>query len=75
MDGSDGLVAGCMIIMFLTLNIKFNFSFNLSLLLGSLLTFLSWNWPPAKIFMGDVGSNFLGIYFVANLLQLPKVRF
>ena len=58
--------------MFLTLNIKFNFSSNLSLFLGSLLIFLSWNWPPAKIFMGDVGSNFLGIYFAANLIQLPK---
>ena len=22
--------------------------------------FLAWNWPPAKIFMGDVGSGFLG---------------
>ncbi|MCU7938291.1 MAG: glycosyltransferase family 4 protein [gamma proteobacterium symbiont of Bathyaustriella thionipta] len=26
-----------------------------------LLGFLIWNWPPAKIFMGDVGSAFLGI--------------
>jgi len=54
------------------LNIKLNQTPNLTLLLGSLLTFLFWNWPPAKIFMGDVGSNFLGIYFVANMLQLPK---
>lgn len=23
--------------------------------------FLLWNWPPAKIFMGDVGSGFLGL--------------
>jgi len=23
--------------------------------------FLVWNWPPAKIFMGDVGSGFLGL--------------
>lgn len=23
--------------------------------------FLMWNWPPAKIFMGDIGSGFLGI--------------
>lgn len=23
--------------------------------------FLLWNWPPAKIFMGDVGSGFLGV--------------
>ena len=25
------------------------------------LGFLFWNWPPAKIFMGDVGSGFLGM--------------
>ena len=24
------------------------------------LGFLVWNWPPAKIFMGDVGSGFIG---------------
>lgn len=28
--------------------------------------FLLWNWPPAKIFMGDVGSGFLG-YVLAVL--------
>jgi Fuc2NAc and GlcNAc transferase len=28
--------------------------------------FLLWNWPPARIFMGDVGSGFLG-YVVAVL--------
>jgi Fuc2NAc and GlcNAc transferase len=27
--------------------------------------FLAWNWPPAKIFMGDVGSSFLGFTLVA----------
>jgi Fuc2NAc and GlcNAc transferase len=30
------------------------------------LGFLAWNWPPARIFMGDVGSGFLG--FVLPLL-------
>lgn len=28
--------------------------------------FLCWNWPPAKIFLGDVGSGYLG-YLVAVL--------
>jgi Fuc2NAc and GlcNAc transferase len=27
------------------------------------LGFLFWNWPPARIFMGDVGSGFLGFTF------------
>jgi len=31
------------------------------ILIGAVLGFLIWNWPPAKIFMGDVGSGFLGI--------------
>ncbi|WKZ12684.1 MAG: glycosyltransferase family 4 protein [Gammaproteobacteria bacterium] len=29
------------------------------------LGFLWWNWPPAKIFMGDVGSGFLGFVLFA----------
>jgi Fuc2NAc and GlcNAc transferase len=27
------------------------------------LGFLAWNWPPAKVFMGDAGSAFLGFAF------------
>jgi Fuc2NAc and GlcNAc transferase len=27
------------------------------------LGFLAWNWPPAKVFMGDAGSAFLGFMF------------
>ncbi len=30
------------------------------ILAAASLGFLVWNWPPAKIFMGDVGSGFLG---------------
>ncbi|MCI5141415.1 MAG: glycosyltransferase family 4 protein [Candidatus Electrothrix sp. ATG1] len=33
----------------------------LSILAAATLGFLIWNWPPAKIFMGDVGSGFLGM--------------
>ncbi len=33
------------------------------LLAASVLGFLMWNWPPARIFMGDVGSGFLGFVF------------
>jgi Fuc2NAc and GlcNAc transferase len=34
--------------------------------------FLIWNWPPASIFMGDVGSGFLGI--TLTLLGLAATR-
>jgi len=34
--------------------------------------FLLWNWPPAKIFMGDVGSGYLG--YVIAVLALATTR-
>ena len=38
-------------------------------LVGALLGFLLWNWSPAKVFMGDVGSTFLGAVFAGVVLQ------
>lgn len=37
------------------------------------LGFLVWNWPPARIFMGDVGSGFLG-FMLAALAVLSSQR-
>jgi len=34
--------------------------------------FLMWNWPPARIFMGDVGSGYLG--YVIAVLALVAAR-
>jgi UDP-GlcNAc:undecaprenyl-phosphate GlcNAc-1-phosphate transferase len=39
-----------------------------SLLIGSTLGFLPWNFPPARIFMGDTGSHFLGLMLAAVAL-------
>lgn len=39
-----------------------------ALLAGSSLGFLGHNWPPARIFMGDVGSAFLGYTFAVLAL-------
>lgn len=36
--------------------------------------FLLWNWPPAKIFMGDTGSGFLGLMLAALSLQAGWVE-
>lgn len=33
------------------------------------LGFLVWNWPPAKVFMGDAGSGFLGLTLGVLSLQ------
>ena len=62
MDGVDGLVAGCFFIITLFASI-YSQSF-LIVLAASLLAFLFFNWQPAKVFMGDVGSTYLGSFFV-----------
>jgi Fuc2NAc and GlcNAc transferase len=36
------------------------------------LGFLPWNWPPARLFMGDVGSGFLG--FTLTVLAMATSR-
>ena len=66
MDGIDGIAASETIFVSL---MSFLFGLNsgdevLALLSAILLAsgagFLLWNWSPAKIFMGDVGSGFIG---------------
>ena len=77
MDGVDGLVAGCMVVLFTSAlaasgNVLGGFSHEVLLLvalIGALVGFLIWNWSPAKIFMGDVGSTFLGAMFAGVVLQ------
>lgn len=41
------------------------------LLIAALCGFLYWNWSPAKIFMGDVGSTVLGAAMAIALIQTP----
>jgi Fuc2NAc and GlcNAc transferase len=72
MDGLDGLVAGCMAVAIGALAIALDASWPVWALVGSLLGFLLWNWSPAKVFMGDVGSTFLGAVFAGLVLQAPS---
>ena len=44
----------------------------LIVLAASSLAFLCFNWPPAKIFLGDAGSNFFGYLFGAMVLITVK---
>ena len=69
MDGLDGLVGSCMAVTIAALAIVLDAPWPLWSLVGSLLGFLLWNWSPAKVFMGDVGSTFLGAVFVGLVLQ------
>jgi len=76
-DGLDGLAAGLSSIYFLTIGIVIVWSkhtFGLDaiitfIMLGSTLGFLCHNFNPAKIFMGDTGSMFLG-YIIAIIALL-----
>jgi len=63
MDGVDGFASLEAIIICLVL---FTLSGNIInlLLLSCVAGFLFWNWPKAKIFMGDVGSTQLGFILV-----------
>lgn len=69
MDGIDGLAAGEAIIVSVAGGLIMMrgggttipyLLFTLAALVGG---FLVWNWSPAKVFMGDVGSGFLGYVF------------
>lgn len=68
MDGLDGLVAGVTAIQLSFLALWFG-HFQLLFLVAGLLGFLPWNWSPAKIFMGDVGSTVLGGIIAISLLN------
>ncbi|CAG0982996.1 partial Fuc2NAc and GlcNAc transferase, partial [Anaerolineae bacterium] len=46
----------------------------LLLLMGAVAGFLAWNYPPAKIFMGDAGSGFLGIALGLFSLQSATIE-
>tara|TARA_Y100001968_G_scaffold327345_1_gene372195 strand:- start:5656 stop:6630 length:975 start_codon:yes stop_codon:yes gene_type:complete len=70
MDGIDGLVAGCLITIF-GAALFFGY-YELTYLIGALIGFLIINWSPAKVFMGDVGSTFLGAVFVGILFESPS---
>lgn len=70
MDGLDGLVASltALQLAFLALYLHQPIWW---LLVAALLGFLYWNWSPAKIFMGDVGSTVLGACIGIALLNSP----
>lgn len=71
MDGLDGLVAACSAVLFSVAALGLQAGW-LWPLLGALLGFLVWNWSPARVFMGDVGSTFLGAVFAGVVLQAPS---
>jgi UDP-GlcNAc:undecaprenyl-phosphate GlcNAc-1-phosphate transferase len=78
-DGIDGLASGIAFISAIAFFVAGNIFGQpvivaLSVVLaGSTLAFLRYNFPPARIFMGDSGSLFLGLMFglISLLMLLP----
>ncbi len=66
MDGIDGIASSEFISVTLSASVLLSFEhqgdwlFPLLLITAAVSGFLVWNWAGAKIFMGDVGSGFLG---------------
>ena len=79
-DGADGLAAGTAAIVSLGYALLYSFraaSVGAALswsLLGAAVAFLLYNFPPAKLFMGDSGSTVLGFLLAFIGLDFYKVH-
>jgi len=76
MDGIDGIasveaICVCLggAILYALLETTLLTDLPLLMLAAAVLGFLIWNFPPARIFMGDAGSGFLGIVLGVLSLQ------
>jgi len=73
-DGIDGLAGGiCLMLMLLMANLGVSGDLGFTVLLsvgvaGALIGFLKFNYPPARIYMGDGGAYFLG--FLIGILSI-----
>ncbi len=79
-DGLDGLSSGIALISCISLLIIFALNYSpmiailmITSLIGALVGFLPFNFSPAKTFIGDTGSNFLGyILSIVSILGVAK---
>jgi UDP-GlcNAc:undecaprenyl-phosphate GlcNAc-1-phosphate transferase len=79
MDNMDGLAAGVSVVSLVTMLFLFHGNGSLTLALlamsGALLGFLAFNFHPAKIFMGDVGSLAIGFFLAVASTHLSQYTF
>lgn len=74
MDGIDGLAAIESLVLSVTIAAWFSLLGGVGIAwlmlatAGASIGFLGWNWSPARIFMGDVGSVALGAFFALTAL-------
>jgi Fuc2NAc and GlcNAc transferase len=79
MDGLDGIAASeamfiCLAAMLLgqLMGVGIGVALSALLLAAAAGGFLLWNWPPARIFLGDVGSGYIG--YVIVVLAVAAAR-
>lgn len=81
LDNMDGLSSG---VAFICGSILFISAFRmeqlfvatiLAVFLGSVAGFLKHNFPPAKVFMGECGSSFLGYFLGASAILMTFYRY
>ena len=74
-DGMDGLSSGIGMFLCLTLGVISALAGDVQagmlalIVAGALLGFLTFNFPPAKIFLGDGGAYFIGFFIAAASLK------
>ena len=76
-DGVDGLASSVAfsssgILLILSVSSAYDVAFTSLCTMGALLAFLIFNLHPAKIFMGDTGSLFLGAILVSSAFSLKN---
>lgn len=70
-DGMDGI---CAVVVLIGMVFSGDFPFKWAVV-GSLSGYLVYNFPPAKIFMGDAGSYFIGSIIAYDIFSNLKVSF
>lgn len=81
MDGIDGIAGVEALFLTIATGLLFVFVFEHQeiailhiLMSAAVVGFLVWNFPPAKIFMGDAGSGFLGLMLGSLVLYSAHVE-
>ncbi len=80
-DGVDLLASVVGFVVLATLGIwfclaqQFDYSLILFTLASSLLAFMHYNFPPARIFMGDTGTMSIGLIMAIALIQFDEVNY
>lgn len=71
MDGLDGFISLNMLLVLLFS--AFSINNGIFFIVSSLFGFIFWNWAPAKVFMGDVGSTFLGALLFGIIVNAESI--